>query len=50
MLSGYTLCEYDTTQCTILSKAIVVKSDLDLLKDFVNFNALTIFKPTKDEE
>jgi hypothetical protein len=41
--------KYLTSHTFIVSKSIVVKLDLDLLLDLVNFNALTIFNLNIDE-
>ena len=40
--------KYLTSHACMLSKLVVLKSDLDLLLDFVNFNVLTILKPKQD--
>ena len=42
--------KYFTSRTSILSKSIAVRSDLELLLDFVIFNASTILKPKEDEE
>ena len=40
--------KYLTSHASMLSKLVVLKSNLDLLLDFVNFNVLTILKPKQD--
>ena len=42
--------KYLTSHTSILSKSIAVRLDLDILLDFVIFNASTILKPEDDEE
>lgn len=42
--------KYLISYTSILSKSIIIRSDLDLHLDFIIFNASTISKPEKDEE